>query len=208
MNRIHTDNGEYQTMKISISKFVRRQTPASRFSHWEISDGDLLGRVLDGYMEDDIFPGYRDGVILVRLGDVRGFFSSTVVLQDGDVLRGAYESRCEGENPRIHFGLDIDPSKYLDKKRPSRSVFVVLYRADVLAETNERSDMDADWEIISVNCSTEPLTEPEPIPVEALLANHFGGLGDGGTRTNMTPSQFEEALRASYNYWKNKAGFA
>lgn len=76
---------------------------------------------------------------------------------------------------------------------------VVLYRADVLAEDDDRSG-DYDWEVVAVLCQAD---DEEPMNTATLMANHFGA--DGGTRTNMSPEQFEAALRTSYNYWKSRS---
>ena len=60
---------------------------------------------------------------------------------------------------------------------------------------------DADWEIISINAS--PVIGEQPIHPETLCANYFGE--DGGTETNMSPEEFTEALRASREWWSDKA---
>lgn len=177
-------------MKIHITSFVRRQTPASAFSHWTLSDEELLQRV-----EANIGKathGYRDGVILVTV-DPAGFYSGIVMLKEGDRMVGEYKARREGETPR--------KSNYaLGEKIPAKSVYVVLYRHDVLAEKNEH-ETDADYEIVSVNAS--PADEEAPIPTGALIANHLGL--NGGTNTNLTSDQFVELLRQSVLFWKDKA---
>jgi len=79
-------------------------------------------------------------------------------------------------------------------------VDVVLYRKDVLAE-NKENTTDAEWEIVSINASPE---EGElPIMPDTLIANHFQL--SGGTATNMSDSEFVEALKKSVLYWKDKA---
>lgn len=177
--------------KIHITSFVRRQTPASAFSHWTLSDEELLQRVVANI--DKANPGYRDGVILVPVDPV-GFYSGIVMLKEGDRMVGEYKARREGETPRkSNYALN-------GEKIPAKSVYVVLYRHDVLAEKNEH-ETDADYEIVSVNAS--PADEEAPIPTGALIANHLGL--SGGTDTKMTDSEFVALLRKSMEFWQDKA---
>jgi hypothetical protein len=176
---------------IVISPFAHRQTPESKFSHFTGSWETLLGLVQEHFSEAT--PGYRSGVLLIP-SPPEGFWSSTVILEEGDQLAGVFERRAPGEEPRksIHVvGRG---------KQPAGAVDIVLYRHDVLLEGNEQS-CDADWEVIAVlaRCSAEP----EPMSPGTLMANHFQI--SGGTATNMDDSEFVGALKKSFLYWGNKA---
>jgi hypothetical protein len=122
------------------------------------------------------------------------FFSSTVLLKDGDKLVGEYKARKAGEEPR--------KSTFVvgGQKMPAKRVDVVLYAHHVLAE-NKENDTDADFEIVSINASPDEIEQP--IPTGALIANHFGL--SGGTSTQMTDGEFVALLRKSVLYWKDKA---
>lgn len=174
-----------------ITKFVRRQTSESGFSHWEIPDSVLLERIQRNFDKKKI--GYREGVVLVPV-EPDGFFSGIVQLQDGDRMVGEYKARREGEEPR--------KSSYAlkGKKLPAKSVWIVLYNHSVLIEKNE-NESEAEWEIVSINAS--PTDEEPPIPTGALIANHLEL--SGGTSTNMTDSEFVSLLRKSMEFWKDKA---
>lgn len=176
---------------IYVNSFVRRQTENSGFSHWTISDEELITRIKAGFSNRK--RGYRDGVYLVPV-DPTGFYTSVVQLKAGDALVGEYVARREGEEPRkSHYAAS-------GQKTPAKSVNIVLYSHDVLAEKNE-NESEEEYEIISVNAE---LTEEEsPIPVGALIANHFEL--SGGTATKMTDSEFVAALKKSVLYWKDKA---
>lgn len=178
-------------MTIAISNFVRRQSPSSEFSHWTCSDEELLRLVNDNFSKGE--QGYRDGVWLVPVPPA-GFFSGMVQLKEGDSLEGEYKARKEGETPR--------KSTYCThrNKLPALGVQIVLYRHDVLAENNEQS-CDAEWEIISVNAN--PCEGKMPIPVGALMANHFQL--SGGTATHMTDAEFVKQLRESVLFYADKA---
>lgn len=181
-------------MSIHISKFVRRQTAASGFSHWTISDEELLARLERNF--NNWKPGYREGVILVPV-EPDGFFSSIVNLKEGDVLVGEYKARKAGETPRKSTGA------LKGEKIPAKRVDIVLYNHDVLKETGE-NETDCTWEIVSVNAS--PTLEETPIPTGALIANHLQL--SGGTATNMTDTEFVALLRKSVEFWGDKSNIA
>jgi hypothetical protein len=171
--------------------FASRQTPESRFSHFEGTEQELLELVFENFHQSK--EGYRDGVRLVTVPAVR-FKSGIVQLQEGDVLHGGFESRQKDEDPRKYVtttGRD---------KLSAKHVEIVLYSRDVLEEEPEYKAI-ADWEVISINAS--PSDEAVPIPPNALIANHFGM--SGGTDTKYTAREFEEALRESIMFWHDKA---
>lgn len=180
--------------KVHVTNFVRRQTLESGFSHWTISDDELLKRVGDNLSRAK--PGYRDGVILVSV-DPQGFFTGVTKLNPGDVLIGQYVARRFGEAPRkATYSLT-------GKKLAAVSVDIVLYSHDVLAERGE-NETDADFEIVSVNAN--PTVEEMPISPGSLIANHLEI--SGGTSTKMTDSEFVALLRKSVEFWSDKANAA
>jgi len=179
-----------KTPSVSMNEFVKRQTKDSSFSHWEISDEELISRVKASLSQGR--KGYREGVLLVSV-DPSGFFSSVVTLKDGDTLLGDFKPRKIGENPRKSIRVK-------GNKIPAQSAEIVLYAHGVLKENGENNS-DDDWEIISVNAS--PTKGDTPILPDTLMANHFGL--SGGTVTTMTNDQFVDALKASFLYWQDKA---
>jgi hypothetical protein len=196
--------------RVAINSFVRRQTPESPYSDWSWTDEQLL-RLVDSNLDYGV-PGYRDGVLIVPVAPY-GFRTGLVTLQEGDELVGRYEARRPGEEPRksvyarrvketLHSTSD-ECDVWLEESRdklPAHAVEIILYRHDVLAEDGD-AETDADWEIISVNAR---MTLGEaPIAPMTLMHNHFGS--DGGTATNMTPEEFEAAMRQSFEFWKDKA---
>jgi len=194
--------------EVHINSFVRRQTFDSPFTHFEGTDVDLLARI---ERSEKIEPGYRDGVVLVVLEgeDAECFFTGLVTLQEGDQLTGEFAARREGETPRKSIRKafvvpeDIDERRQIgdhNGKQPCKRVDVVCYSHDTLAEDND-AESEKPWEIIALNGYTT--TESAPIAPNVLMHNHFHT--DGGTATNMTPEEFEEALRVSFLYWKDKA---
>jgi len=136
-------------------------------------------------------PGYRDGVVLVPV--LPRFMRCPVVpLTPNLEFKTTYESRIPGETPRKRTVAVVDQLPI------AGYVSAVLYRHDVLVEDGDASG-DSEWEVVAL--LAHPESKPEPMNVGTLMANHFKAAG--GTATNMTPEEFEKALRESYNFWKN-----
>ena len=181
---------------IHIADFVRRQTPESKFSHWLLSDEELLDRIQQGFVNGT--QGYRDGVMLVPV-DPEGFFTGIVTLQEGDKLAGSFVPRQRGESPRKSMTLDSGKGDVASRKPPAVTVEIVLYRDDVLAEDGDQTGHE--WNVISVNAN--PVEGSVPMTPGTMMANHFHD--DGGTQTGMSDEEFVEALREAYFFWKDKS---
>ena len=178
----------YDTIKITLAS---RQTPESRFSHFNGTENELLDLLKKNHYS--VKPGYRDGVLLVQV-PAENFMSGVMQLNEGDALQGSFEARREGETPRK---VVTTPGR---KKLPARFVEVVLYHRNVLEEDPEYTAA-ADWEVISINAS--PTDGPTPLAPQTLIANHFEM--SGGSSTGYTPEQFEAALKESVMFWHDKA---
>jgi len=188
-------NGEAITLpSVGVNDFVKRQTPDSKFSYYDNTRGRLVDLVQQALPEGK--EGYRNGILLVPVAP-EGFFTNVVTLKDGDVLSGAFASRRDGEAPRKEFTVVREGAS----SQPAKSVDVVLYRSDVLAEDDDAST-DAQWEVISINAYPTEGGEG-PIQPETLCHNHFGS--DGGTETQMTNDEFVDALQTSFEFWADKA---
>ncbi len=125
---------------IEFNSFVDRQRdPNSRFTHWTIPDDEILSRVYARW--DQRKPGYRPDVVLVSV-DPEGFHCPVRVLEPGDILRGTYEPRREGEKPRKAVFYDC-PTLPSEGKAPAVAVDVVLYSKAALAEDGQH--IDTDW---------------------------------------------------------------
>ena len=179
-----------------ITPFVRRQTMNSQYTHWILSDEDLLERIANAWFNHK--PGYRDGVILVPV-DPQGFYTSIVTLQEGDKLAGQFKRRAPKEDPRKSTVKDRGQTPLEDLKQPAEAVDVIMYRDDVLAEDGDQTGHI--WNVISINAY--PTREEAPIHPDVLIANHFHL--SGGTATGMTAEEFETQLGISVLYWKDKA---
>ena len=152
-------------MKVAVNSFVKRQTPESRFSHFD-GTWDELAKLTESCFEHQV-PGYRDGVILVSVPP-QGFYSSILEMNDSMDAAVIFESRMDGEDPVISIVADGAD------KSPAKRVEIVLYRHDVLAEDGD-ADTNAEWEIVSINVS--PTDEEVPMNPMTRARNilHLGG---------------------------------
>jgi len=94
------------------------------------------------------------------------------------------------------------PTPFDDDLPEAKNCTVILYSHEVLARDDD-AESDLPWEIISVNANQRKTPGCEPMPVETLLYNHFHQ--DGGTATEYTLSQFENKIKESFLYWKDRA---
>lgn len=178
--------------KIHLTTFAKnRHTPTSPRSHFGGTEEELIKLVQDNFAKAK--PGYRAGVILVPVPP-ENFFSAVIELHEGDSFSGKFVPRRAGEEPRKEIYVTNR------SKSPAKIVNIVLYRHDVLKENNEQ-ESNAEWEIVSINAAITE--EEEPIAVMTLLHNHFES--NGGTKTNLSDSDFVAMLKKSFVYWKNKS---
>lgn len=155
-----------------------------------------LKRIQDAFELQQTIPGYRDGVLLVRVDmDFQlEFRHRTITLTEGEEFSVTFSPRVAGETPRKTM------VKFVQREELpyAASVFAVIYRKDVLAEGGER--ITSDWGVVSH--LTSSIAEPEPMHPDTLIANHFHL--NGGTQTGMTPVAFEARLRESVMFWRDK----
>jgi hypothetical protein len=136
---------------------------------------------------DHQHQGYRDGVIIVDV-PCDGFWSSVISMHDGDVTRSYVEARRDGEDPRV---FTVVTGRW---KQPAKTVGIVLYRADVLEEDNDR-ETDADWEIISINASPSDVETPMHALTMARNERHLAG----GTSGSYSKNEYIDAIL----FWSN-----
>ena len=141
-------------------------------------------------------PGYREGVLLAPLP--WGMFRSKILtLEPGQEAQVFFKSRVPGEEPRLTLpSIKVQSPQDLQRG----CTWAVLYAEHVLAEKDEPRT-GSEWDLITL--LTNPTWEEVPMNPQTLCANHFGI--SGSTDTLMTSQEFEDALRVSVLWWKDKA---
>ena len=176
--------------------FLERLKIDQRYYPVDFSTDKLLEQLQERFLDPRYTSkGYRHGVYKVVL-DPEGWRSRVIALTPNAKIQTLYRSRVSGEPPRRESRALVAS---LHDLPPAELVEAVLYQKQVLAERDE-SQSGATWDVITI--LAHPTKESAPMTVGTLMANHFGV--QGGTNTLMTATEFEEALKASYLYWKDR----
>lgn len=164
---------------IKASSFVKRQTADSPFAHFSGS-WEQLEKMVEANREKAV-QGYKPGVFLTPV-HAEGFFTSIVQLTPETKLHAEFKPRREGEDSFVNVTAE-------GRKMPAKSVVIVTYSKEVLAEGNERST-DADYEIVSINAS--PTEQEVPMDPVTMMRNFLQR--PGGTKGEFSAQQFAESI--------------
>ena len=184
--------------RIGISEFVKRQTPQSKYNHFEGDWGTLVQLVENQWENRRVSPHNR-GVLLVPIPEdkLHRFWSGIVPVREHSRLRAEFSPRMAGEAPFIQ--VEIVGGQKVQARRAE----IILYSHETLEKDNDAPPTrEADYYIISVNAYAT--TEDEPMS-PMTMARNFLGL-KGGTRPE-TPYSAEEFAR-SILYWSHHARLA
>jgi len=192
-------------MKISFNPLTNRQVADSHFTHWTISEEEIIARVREAWLQGvavdyvgEVEDAYDTAKPLVLSIPPAAFYSPMVKLEAGDNLIGKHEARYgQDEEPRTSMKV-LRPGA---QKLPAGKVEVVLYSHELLLTSDDASS-DADWEIITIDASADGC----PIHYDTLIRNHLGL--SGGTDHGLSDSEFVEVLRRSFPFHTTHAQLA
>jgi hypothetical protein len=183
-------------MLIAFHPLTKRHVADSHFTHWTISNDEVMKRVLsevDGLGEQ---PDPSKPLILSI--PPAAFYSPMVKLVRGDSLVGKYDARHgQDEEPRVEMSV-VRPGA---EKLAAGKVEVIRYSHEMLESSGDASS-DADWEIITIEASADG----SPIHPTTLIANHLGL--SGGTDHGLSDAEFVEQLRISVPFHNAHAKLA
>ena len=186
MQSIHT--------KVAVNKFVRRQilgsgkTYSSTLSFEEIAYNAEIQLKKGQYK-----PGYRDGVLIVRENNnqIKHYCCPFVKITKHSKLTANVSKRRDDEEHYIQIrALNGTPLQ-------TASVDLILYRHDVLVETNEHSTQ-FEWELISFHAIPKGIQNMPMGPV-TMMRNQLQLRG--GTKAIYETNQWAESIR----FWQNYA---
>jgi hypothetical protein len=179
---------------VSVNDFVCRQTKDSMKSYTENLSFDEIAIYAQCQLACGNYKqGYRDGVIIVQVEDklLHHFICPFVQISDETKLRAAVTRRRPNEVPYIQIrALNGTPLK-------TGSVDLILYRHDVLAETDEQTS-DTDWELISFHAIPEGIHDMPMGPV-TMMRNQLQLTG--GTKAYYESDDWAESV----NFWQGYA---
>ena len=182
---------------IGISDFVKRQTRESQYTDYLSSWDRLARKTKEEFDKGNFSEGYRRGVVLVQMPkeETHFFYSyDNYPMFEGMKLSAEYR-RIKGrehENPKVVIEIK-------EPKIACKYVDIVIYRADVLEEDNDRST-NCDWEIISINGRLKK--EPKPMDPLTIVRN-WKHLKGGTEMKDKTPEEVLEMLCQSIMF-KNR----
>ena len=179
---------------VSINDFVCRQTKNSMKSYTEnLSFDEIAIHAQHQLAYGNYKQGYRDGVIIVQVEDklLHHFICPFVHISDETKLKAVVMRRRSNEAPYIQIrALNGTPLK-------TGSVDLILYRHDVLAETDEKTS-NTDWELISFHAIPEGIHDMPMGPV-TMMRNQL-------QLTGGTKAYYESEVWAeSVNFWQGYA---
>jgi len=149
---------------VSVNVFVKRQIANSGKTYAEGISFEKIAQHAEEQLKNGHHrKGYRDGVILVQVDNklVHHFICPLVKIDETTALKAEMVRRRPEEQPYIQMrALNGTPLK-------TGSVDLILYRHDVLAESNEEST-DADFELISFHAIPEEIDNMPMGPVTMM----------------------------------------
>ena len=179
---------------VSVNDFVCRQTKDSMKSHSEgLSFDEIAIHAQSQLAWGNFKQGYRDGVIIVQVEDklLHHFICPFVRISDETKLKAVVTRRRPNEAPYIQIrALNGTPLK-------SGSVDLILYRHDVLGETDEQTS-DTDWELVSFHAIPEGIHDMPMGPV-TMMRNQLQLTG--GTKAYYESEDWAESV----NFWQGYA---
>jgi hypothetical protein len=181
-------------MKVAVNAFVRRQVAGSGKTYSpSLSFEDIALHALEQLEASHFRQGYRDGVCIVDVDHslVKHFVCPFVCIDENSELKAEVVRRREDEEPYIR--LRAANGEAL----PAGKVELILYRHDVLVESDEQST-DAEWELISIHAVPEGVKELPMGPV-TMMRNQLEL--PGGTKAHYSSEEWAEAVR----FWQKYA---
>ena len=179
---------------VSVNDFVCRQTKDSMKSYIKnLSFDEIAIHAQRQLVCGNYKQGYRDGVIIVQVEDklLHHFICPFVRISNETKLRAVVTRRRSNETPYIQIrALNGTPLK-------TGSVDLILYRHDVLAETDEQTS-DTDWELISFHSIPEGIHDMPMGPV-TMMRNQLQLTG--GTKAYYKSEDWAESV----NFWQGHA---
>lgn len=182
-------------VQIGVTEFVKRQTPESRYTHFDGDWDELLQLVRAQWPQRETSP-HNSGVALVPMPQALAhrFYTGIIEITPDTPLKAEFLPRVEGEEPFIQV------SAAGGGKQPAQSAEIILYSHETLAQDGDAPPTrEADYYIVSVNAYASP--EKEPMNPMTMARNLLGL--KGGTRPEV-PYTAEEFARAIV-YWGRHA---
>ena len=179
---------------VGVSDFVRRQIKGTGKTYSTILTFEEIASIAEKEFNNENFKnGYRDGVVLVGVPkqQINLFICPLTRLKESTALKAQMVKRRDNEEPYIQVrALDGEPLK-------TSSVELILYRNDVLKETNEDTT-ECQWELIAFQAIPKEV-ESMPMGPVTMMRNQLQL--PGGTKGFYNTEKWAESVR----FWQKYA---
>ena len=180
---------------VGISCFIKEQTQKYKKNQFEnLSLADIALYSQNELNQKNYKKGYRDGVILIEIDDpsfCENFKCPLVKINKNTELVCNINKRMDNEEPYIQIRAVNGESLKTEK------VEIILYRKDVLDETNEASS-GQDWELIAFHAIPFGIEEMPMKPV-TMMRNQLEL--PGGTKAYYSSEKWANSI----NFWQKYA---
>ena len=176
---------------VSINKFVRRQTKGSGKTYTaDLSFEEIASHAKKQLAKGHYNQGYRDGVILVPVSHelIHHFICPFVKITTTTKLKAEFVRRRAKEQ----YYIQIRAVNGTLLK--TGAVDLILYRHDVLIESNEQTT-DSEWELISFHSL---LDKNKDIPMGPITMMRNQLQLPGGTKAYYESEKWAESV----NFWQ------
>ena len=179
---------------VNCNEFVYRQVKGSGKTYADgLSFEQMAKHAKEQLANGKYKPGYRDGVILVETDNnlLHHFVCPLVKIDESTKLIAQVIRRRPEEELYIQIrALNGIPLK-------TSTVELILYRHDILAETNEQTS-DGGWELISFHAIPYGI-EDMPMGPVTMMRNQLQR--PGGTKANFESEKWAQSIK----FWQEYA---
>ena len=179
--------------QIAVNSFVKRQVKGSGKTYSTLSFNSIKNHAENQLNKGLYKKGYRDGVILVPVAKklLSQFICPIVEINDTTKLESTIKRRRKNEE------LYISTKAINGKPVEIGSVDLILYRHDVLKETNE-NDTNIYWELIAFQAIPKGIKQMPMGPI-TMMRNQL--CLPGGTKGNYSSEEWAKSV----NFWQKYA---
>jgi hypothetical protein len=180
---------------VGVSSFIKNQVMlGGKTEIVNISLNQIAGIAEKKLNEKEFEKGYRDGVIIIKITDpeyCKKFICPIVKINKNTKFQTKLTRRRPGEEDYIQI-------KALNGDRLKTSlVELILYRRDVLKETNEIST-NSDWELIAFHAIPD---EIEKLPMKPVTMMRNQRQLPGGTKAHYSSEEWSDSI----HFWQKYA---
>ena len=179
--------------KVKASKFVERQIRGTGKTYSDSLSFSEIATIAEEKLNSaDYIEGYRDGVVLIELKDdtAKQFICPLIKIDKNTTLSAKNVQRRKDEEYYIQIRA------LNGKSLATHQVDLVLYRNDVLKESNEAST-NADWELIAF--MAKPKGIKMPMGPVTMMRNQLQK--PGGTKGRYPSENWAESV----DFWQQYA---